>query len=317
MAPGPATSPTFGGSDGTVITVGTFDGVHRGHWHLLDVVCAAARRLGRPAVLVTFDPHPLAIVRPDSAPPLLSTPAEKIEVLAESGLDYVVFLKFDALLAAYSPQRFVEEFLIERFGLRHLVIGYDHGFGRGRTGDVDTLRAIAARMGFGIQVVNAVQADGLPISSSRIRRALHDGDILAATHALGRAYSMRGTVVRGDGRGRRLGFPTANLQLPDPKKLLPRPGVYAARAWFGRQAADGLLHLGPRPTFPGAAPTIELHLLDFDGDLYGRSIAVAFCDRIRDVLRFDSTTALIRAMESDRAAAIERFRRGLPACGQG
>ncbi len=319
MNPLEASGPRdFGGGAGTVITVGTFDGVHRGHWQLLDVVRTAAARLGRPSILVTFVPHPLAIVRPDSAPPMLSTPTEKIEVLAESGLDYVVFLRFDKRLAAYPPERFVDEYLIERFGLSHLVIGYDHGFGRGRSGDVETLRDIARRRGFGIDVIEAVNNDEHPISSTRIRRALLEGDVLAAAHGLGRPYSMRGTVVRGVGRGRRLGFPTANLQLPVPSKLVPMPGVYVARAWLGPglgvETADGLLHVGPRPTFPGAGPTIELHLLDFDGDLYGRSIVVAFCDRIRDVLRFDSEAALIRAMEADRAVARDRFRAGGSAC---
>jgi riboflavin kinase/FMN adenylyltransferase len=308
----------LGGGHGTVITVGTFDGVHRGHWQLLDVVRNAAARLGRPSVLVTFDPHPLAIVRPDSAPPMLSTPAEKIEVLAESGLDYVVFLRFDKRLAATPPERFVDDYLIARFGLRHLVIGYDHGFGRGRSGDVETLRDFARERGFGIDVVEAVHNDEHPISSTRIRRALLAGDVIAAAHGLGRPYSMRGTVVRGVGRGRRLGFPTANLQLPLPSKLVPMPGVYVARAWLGpglgAETANGLLHIGPRPTFPGAGPTIELHLLDFDGDLYGRSIVVRLCDRIRDVLRFDSEAALVRAMESDRAVARERFRAGASAC---
>lgn len=315
MIPPPAgTGIEFGGGIGTVITVGTFDGVHRGHWQLLDHVDAAARRLRKPAVLVTFDPHPLTIVRPDSAPPLLCTPAEKIEVLAESGLTYVVFLRFDARLAAYPPERFVDEYLIARFGLRHLVIGYDHGFGKGRSGSVDTLRRIADSRGFGIEVVEAVHADGTAISSTKIRKAIAAGDVIAAAHGLGRPYSMRGTVVRGDGRGRELGFPTANLQLPSPRKLVPKSGVYAVRAWFNGYTGNGLLHVGPRPTFPGAGPTIELHLLDFEGDLYGRSVAVSLCDRIRDIARFESRKDLIAAMESDRAAAIARLAEGTLAC---
>jgi riboflavin kinase/FMN adenylyltransferase len=289
--------------DGTVITVGTFDGVHRGHWHVLEVLRETAQRVRRPSVLVTFDPHPLAIVRPDQAPPLLSTPAEKIEVLAESGVEYLVFVRFDKTLADYSPERFVHDVLIARYGMTHLVIGYDHGFGRGRSGDVDTLRQIGEATGFAVDVVEAVADPVGPVSSSAIRRALHEGDVVAAARGLGRPYSMRATVIRGDGRGRQLGFPTANLLPTHGSKLVPREGIYAARALMRGRSADGVLHIGPRPTFPGASPTIELHIFDFDQDLYGSELAVAFCARIRDIQRFDGVPSLIRAMEADAAEA--------------
>jgi len=311
---GDSSGPLFGGAAGTVVTVGTFDGVHRGHWHVLRTLSQTARRLGRPSVLVTFDPHPLAIVRPDSAPPLLTTPAEKIEILAESGVNYVVFLRFDAELANFKPERFVRQILIDRLGMRHLVIGYDHGFGRGRSGDVETLLRIGRDAGFDVDVVPAVADTGEAISSTRIRRALEQGDVLAAAVALGRPYAMRATVIRGDGRGRSLGFPTANLRLPNPAKLVPRPGVYAARAMLRGRTVNGVMHVGPRPTFPGASPSIELHLFDFDEDLYGTELGVAFCARIRDIERFDGVPSLIRAMESDRTAAIAIHSGGDSAC---
>jgi riboflavin kinase/FMN adenylyltransferase len=296
------------------VTVGTFDGVHRGHWHVLQAVRSAAERLGLPSVLVTFDPHPLAIVRPDASPPLLSTPAEKIEVLAESGIDYVVFVRFDARLAAYPPERFVREYLIGRFAMRHLVIGYDHGFGRGRSGDATTLQAIGRALGFGVDVIAPVEQGLEPVSSSAIRRALEHGDVDGAARALGRPYGMRGAVVRGDGRGRQLGFPTANLRIPHADKLVPRQGVYAARGQLRGRLLDGALHLGPRPTFPGAPPAIELHLFDFDEDLYGEEIGVLFCARLRDVIRFESVPALVRSIESDCAAAKALFTAGTGAC---
>ncbi len=302
---------------GAVLTVGTFDGVHRGHWELLQRVVARARERDRPSVLVTFDPHPLRIVRPDAAPLLLTTPVEKMEILAESGLTYAVFLRFDSALAAYEPDRFVEHVLVRRFGLSHLVIGYDHGFGRGRTGDVSTLRTAGERFGFTVEVVEPVQAGTAPISSTRIRRAVAAGDVLAAAEGLGRAYSIRGTVVRGDGRGRQLGFPTANIEVNDPAKLLPAEGIYVARAVLREGAVDGVLHIGPRPTFVGAAPTIELHLLDWDGNLYGRHVRVDLCARLRPIERFESASALVAAMHADVRAARDLLARGAGACGSG
>lgn len=288
---------------GTVVTVGTFDGVHRGHWAVLRELAAEGERRGLPTVLVTFDPHPLRIVRPADAPRLLSTPAEKVEALRHAPIDYVALLRFTPTLAGYSPRRFVEEILLARLAMKHFVIGYDHGFGRGRSGDVETLRAIGGELGFGVDVVEPVQAPGGPLSSSVIRRLLVDGDVRAAAGALGRPYSLTGTVVRGEGTWRRLGFPTANLQLDHEDKLLPQEGIYAVRAELHGRRQDGVLHLGPRPTFPGLAPTIELHLFDFEGDLYGERIHVEFVARIRDVARFESVDALIDAMARDCQAA--------------
>jgi len=289
--------------DGCVLTVGTFDGVHRGHVAVLDELAAEGRRRGLPTVLVTFDPHPLRIVRPETAPRLLTTPAEKVEILAQSELDYLAFFRFTPALAAYSPRRFVEEILLRQMAMRHFVIGYDHGFGRGRSGDVDTLRDIGREAGFGVDVVPPVAGPAGPISSSRIRRSLEEGDVAAAAASLGRPYSLAGTVVRGEGAGRRLGFPTANLQLDSPDKLLPHEGIYAVRAALHDRYGDGVLHLGPRPTFPGLGPSIELHLFDFDGDLYGSRIRVDLFSRIRGIARFDSPRSLIEAMERDCLAA--------------
>jgi riboflavin kinase/FMN adenylyltransferase len=299
----------------TVITVGTFDGVHRGHLALLDALGAVASDAGLPRVVVTFHPHPLRVVRPDTAPALLTTRTEKVELLAQAGAERVVFLRFDTTLAGYAPDRFVEEILVERLGLARLVIGYDHGFGRDRSGDADTLRAIGARLGFAVDVVPPVRAADGAISSTRIRNALEAGDVRAAARGLGRPYSCRGLVVRGDGRGRALGYPTANLRIDDAEKLMPAEGIYAVLVHGREVSARGLLHLGPRPTFPDAAPTVEVHLLDFDGDLYGESIEVSLCERLRGVQRFETVDALVRAMDGDRAAARALFGRGDGACG--
>lgn len=295
--------------NGTVITVGTFDGVHRGHLEVLGALSRAARERDAQSMVVTFDPHPLRIVRPDVAPPLLTTPAEKIEILAQSDVARVVFLRFTHELASYSPRRFVEEILIAKLDMQHLVIGHDHGFGRGRSGDVDTLREIGADLKFGVDVVPPVQTGTESISSSLIRSRLQSGDVAAAADALGRPYSITGTVVRGEGQGRKLGFPTANLDVSNADKLIPHEGIYGVRAVLRDRSVDGVLHLGPRPTFAGLPPSIELHLFDFDADLYGTRIKVDFHERIREIARFDSIPALIRAMEQDCERARELLSR--------
>jgi riboflavin kinase/FMN adenylyltransferase len=284
---------------GTVVTVGTFDGVHRGHWAVLQEIRRRALAAGRRSVLVTFHPHPLQIVRPQDAPPLLTTPVEKKEILAESGLDYAVFLSFTPELSQYTPRRFVEEILVDRLGVEELVIGYDHGFGRGRSGDAETLREIGADLGFEVDVVGPVHAGDEAISSTRIRGLVSRGDMPGAAAGLGRPYAIRGVVVKGEQRGRRLGFPTANLAGFPPEKLLPPAGIYAVRATTRQGVFPGALHLGPRPTFQGAPPSVEVHLMDFDGDLYGEEMRVDFIEHLRGVVRFDSPEALVRQLRAD------------------
>ena len=282
-----------------IVTVGTFDGVHLGHRSVLEEIGArAAAREGR-SVLVTFDPHPLQVVRPEAAPKLLTTLDEKKAVLATSRLDYVVFLAFTPELREYSPRRFVTAILLGGLGMSELVIGYDHGFGRGRSGDVNTLRDIGAELGFAVDVVEAVHSGAAAISSSSIRRALAAGSLADANRGLGRPYSITGTVVPGDGRGRELGFPTANLRVDDPDKLIPADGIYAAYATVPAGRFMGALHIGPRPTFPGAGAAVEVFLLDFDGELYGRRIRLDLIERLRPVAAFDSAAELVERMRED------------------
>jgi len=288
-----------------VVTVGTFDGVHVGHWAVLQEIGARARARNGRSILVTFEPHPLRVVRPDEAPPLLTTREEKCEILAESGLEYVVFLSFTQALREMSPQRFVREVLLDKLGMDELVIGYDHGFGRGRSGDVDTLRQIASEEGFRLDVVDQVEVEGGLPSSSAVRRALQSGEIEAANLLLGRPYGLRGLVVQGEARGRTLGFPTANLDLGGEDKLIPAPGIYAVRVHHASGHSMGALHLGPRPTFPGSPPTVEVFLLDFEGDLYGQVLRLDFLHHLRSVQPFTTVAALIAQMDRDVARARE------------
>lgn len=285
---------------GTVLTVGTFDGVHRGHQDVIGRLVARGRELSLPSVLLTFDPHPLAVVRPESAPKLLTLPSEKLEVLAPLGLDYVVVLPFTPLLASYTAQQFVDLVLRRRYRLRELMIGYDHGFGRGREGSAEVLQELGAARGFAVQVVGPVSADDQSaVSSTRIRRAVAAGELEASAAGLGRPYSVSGRVVAGAGRGRTLGYRTLNLAPVDSHKLLPPQGVYAVRVQTPDGAHDGMLNLGPRPTFGDSEAGIEAHLFDASGDWYGAWVRVDFITRLRDTQRFTDADALRRQLDLD------------------
>jgi len=288
---------------GAVVTVGTFDGLHLGHRAILSRVArrAAERRL--PSVLVTFEPHPLEVLNPSAAPLLLSTTEEKLELVAECGVDYAVVLPFTPSLAALDPSAFVEKVLLDRYCLRELLIGHDHGFGRGRSGDVHVLRQLGERFDFGVDMVEAVSVDGAPVSSSSIRRAIASGDLETARRALGRRYSFSGHVVHGDQRGARLGFPTLNIRLGTSRKLLPPVGVYAILLESERGSFGGMMNLGPRPTFDDPVLSLEAHLFDATGDWYGAAVRVQFVSRLRDTARFDSVEALVAQLRADEHAA--------------
>ncbi len=289
----------------TVVTVGTFDGVHRGHWAVLEEIARRARASGRASVLVTFEPHPLEIVNPQAAPPLLTLPDEKRLILAQSAVDRVAFVPFTAELRDYPPERFVREVLEARFEMGELVIGHDHGFGRGRAGDVDLLRRIGAEDGFAVDVVEAVLLpDGRPISSTLIRRAVAGGDLDTAARALGRPYGVSGVVERGAGRGRTIGIPTINVAPPSPRKLLPPDGVYAVTVSWRGGRRGAMANLGPRPTFGEHARALEAHLFAFEGELYGEAVSLEFVRRLRDTVRFATVDDLRAQLARDRDAAL-------------
>ena len=290
--------PAAGG--GAVLTVGTFDGVHRGHALVLERTQERARRAGLPGIAITFDPHPLDVVNPSAAPPLLTLWDEKLEALTQTPIDYVGVVPFTPELSTLTPEEFVDRVLITQFGMRELLIGHDHGFGRGRAGDVESLRMIGRRRGFPVDVVEAmVGSDGAPISSTGIRRAIAHGDLARASDGLGRRYSFSGVVRSGEQRGRLLGFPTLNLEIPSSRKLLPPHGVYAVTVQGRLGMFGGMMNLGPRPTFADQAVSLEVHMFDATGEWYGHTVRVEFVSRLRDVITFPGPAELVEQLKTD------------------
>lgn len=291
--------------DRSVVTTGTFDGVHVGHQAILTYLVARAREVGGVPTVVTFSPHPREVVGGVRVP-LLTTLDERADLLAAHGVERFVVLPFTRDLSLLDPEAYVERVLRLTIGLREIVIGYDHRFGRGRAGDRATLERLGARDGFTVDVIPEQIERGITVSSTQIRRLLLDaGDAEAAAQLLGRPYRITGTVVHGDGRGRLIGTPTANVQPSDPRKLVPRLGVYAVRVTLpGGAVHGGMMNVGRRPTFEAdGAVRAEVHLFDFAGDLYGRAVAVDVVARLRDEMRFDGADALVARLDEDRAEA--------------
>jgi len=299
---------------GAVLTLGTFDGMHRGHQAVLAEVTRRARAGRLTSVLVTFDPHPLAVVNPAAAPKLLTLPAEKQDLVTAQGIERFVLMPFTPVVAQLDAEAFVRR-LCDDYAMRELVMGYDHGFGRGRAGDVELVQRLARTQDFAVAVVDAVRENGQPIASTVIRTAIAHGDLDSAARWLGRPYSILGRVVRGAGRGRTIGIPTINLAPPDARKLLPPDGVYAVRVRILESGSriqtpgskileyGGMMNQGPRPTFGDETRTLEVHLFDFDGELYGETVNVEWVRRLRAVQAFASRDALVAQLERDRQAA--------------
>ncbi len=286
---------------GAVAAIGNFDGVHRGHRAVIDAALTRARQQGRPALAITFEPHPREFFRPDEPVFRLTDESAKLRLLAASGLSGALVLAFDAAFAATEAEAFVRRVLVERLAIAGAAVGYDFHFGHDREGSPAFLAEQGRERGFAVDVVAAHAHDGTRVSSSVIRAALEAGRVADAAAMLGHSWFVSGPVIHGEKRGRDLGYPTANIRL-DPGCGL-RHGIYAVRVSIEGRPHDGVASFGRRPTFDNGAPLLEVFLFDFSGDLYGRTIDVAFVDWIRPELRFDGVEALVRQMDADSAAA--------------
>lgn len=290
----------------SAITLGTFDGVHLGHRRIIAALLSKARANGLRAMLLTFAPHPRTVVsKKDSAPVrLLTTTEEKLALLSELGLDCVIVVEFTKAFSELSPEEFVEKILLHKFGLAAMVIGYDHGFGKDRSGTLQTLNQLSAKHLFSVEVVEELMLNQRAVSSTQIRSLLMNGQLSEANALLGSPYRLTGKVIQGEQRGRLIGFPTANLELTDPLKLVPSAGVYVADARIGDVKHRAMVNIGYRPTVSDAARlSIEAHILNFTGNLYGHLLSLELLSRIRDEQKFPSLDALKAQLETDKRFA--------------
>lgn len=291
----------------SVITVGTFDGVHAGHRVLIDKVLEEAGRRDARSVVVTFDPHPREIINPgDAGIKLLTSLPERREILEEMGVDLMAVIPFDRDFSLLSSEEFIEDVIHEKIGVSEFVIGYDHHFGRNREGTIETVERLGRQLGFEAYVVSKQEVGSRTVSSTAIRRALSEkGNVRRAAEFLQRPYRLNAMVVHGDKRGKEIGFPTANLVAEDGRKVIPRDGVYAVRVRVEGEWLKGMMNIGLRPTFEGEERVMEVHIFGFDTEIYGKSIQVRFIERIRDEMKFDGVDELVARLKRDREAALD------------
>ena len=289
-----------------VLAIGNFDGVHLGHAAIARRLVAAAAALALPPAILSFEPHPREFFSPLSAPARLTTLREKLELLEGLGIKQAMICPFNRLFAALSAEDFVEQVLLRSLQVKHLIVGEDFRFGRGRTGDFALLRTLGERFGFAVEAMPDVTVDGLRVSSSAVRQALADGDMNLASSLLGRPYMIDGKVAHGDKIGRQLGFATANIRIKH--NPLPMTGVFAVEvAGLGNTVLPGVANLGIRPTLGGTRPLLEVHLFDFDRDIYGAHISVRFVKKLRNEQRFPNFDALKAQIAADAVAARAHF----------
>lgn len=298
-----------------VATIGFFDGVHRGHRFLISQVCEQAKAEGREAMVITFDRHPRQVLQDDYQPALLTTTDEKLQLLEETGIDTVAVLHFDRVMASLSARDFMEQVLLGRLNVRTLVTGYDNRFGRGRTENFNDYVRYGQELGIRVVQSEAFMLGREHVSSSLVRSALRRGDVAHAARCLGRPYVLAGRVVSGHQEGRKLGFPTANVDASASACLVPANGVYAVKAGIvnngckeaSQTVFEGMMNIGMRPTFNGHERTLEVNLFNFDGNLYGRELSVAFIRHIREEQHFDSADMLAAQLRRDEAEIKKLF----------
>ncbi len=298
--------------NGAVVTVGTFDGVHKGHQKIIEKVLEQSRLLGVNSVLVTFEPHPKLVVQEQGRSQiyLLTTIKEKITVLDAAGLDCLVVSEFTKTFAKTPAEEFVRDTLVGKLKMKSIIIGHDHAFGRDRQGNLQLLQRLGAELDFQVHTVMPIKSNSGIISSTRIRHLLADGNIEMANTYLGRPYSVCGKVVKGKERGRQLGYPTANVLPDEPSKLVPKVGIYATTVSVGDQIYTSVTYIGKRPTFRGEGKVIEVHVHDFDKEIYEQEITVYFHTFLLEDRRFNSKTELVKAIKKDKNNAIKYFDNG-------
>ncbi|MBI4366193.1 MAG: bifunctional riboflavin kinase/FAD synthetase [Deltaproteobacteria bacterium] len=302
---------------GAVVAIGNFDGVHRGHRAVIGAALARAKKLGRKAAALTFAPHPRLFLRPQDTMFQLSSERDKLRLLAATGLDGAIVMTFDAALASTSAEDFIARILVGRFGIGGAAIGFDFHFGQNRKGSPAYLAEQGARLGFAVDIAPPLEDEGRPVSSGAVRAALAEGKVVEATELLGAPWFVSGEVIHGEKRGRELGFPTANIKLDGACGL--KHGIYAVRVGIGDMRYDGVASFGVRPMFDDGAPLLEVFLFDFDGDLYGQTIDVAFIGWVRHEQKFATIEILKRHMRADVAKArdaLKRAGKAFPALGE-
>lgn len=288
-----------------VITIGTFDGVHLGHKILIQQIKEEAKRYNGESVVITFEPHPRSVIRPeDTTLRLLTTAEEKTSLIAQEGIQHIVIAPFTKEFSLLSAHEYIDQFLVKRFKPKKIVIGYNHQFGHHRDGNIELLNKYAVTYGYEVMEIHKQLVNDIEVSSTRIRIALTEGDVKKATELLGRPYSFSGTVVKGSQRGRTIGFPTANIQINHSLKLIPARGVYAVRVRLHDKEYSGMMNIGIRPTIEGTFETIEVHLFNFDADIYGDTLEVKCIQRIRNEIKFTSLQELQTQLHRDKQMAL-------------
>lgn len=283
-----------------VVTSGTFDGVHRGHQTILARLTEVARESNGESVLITYWPHPRTVVSNDSQDlKLLTTLDEKIDLIEQAGVDHLVVIPFTRSFSQLTSEAYIRQILIDTIGTRKLVIGYDHRFGRDREGGFEYIQAHQSEYGFEVEEIPRQDVEAVGVSSSKIRTALSEGNIHTANLFLGRPYSLTGTIVKGRQLGRTIGFPTANMQVDDPVKLIPANGVYAVDVLYNGQTLGGMLNIGFRPTVAGTNQTIETYIFDFEKDIYGEHMTLRFREFLRPEQKFDGLPTLVEQLKRD------------------
>ena len=294
---------TFTTQQPTVLTIGTFDGVHLGHQKIVERVVTTARQEGLLATVFTFFPHPRMVVQHDKGLKLIHTSEEKKQLLQQLGVDLLVVQPFNEAFAQLTAEEFVSTILVEHLNVKKVIIGYDHRFGRNRTANIDDMRLFGEKYGFAVEEISVQEVDEVSVSSTKIREALNKGDVTTAEHYLGTPYSLTGRVVHGLKLGRTLGYPTANIQVTEDYKLIPKDGVYAVYSYISGRKVYGMMSIGKNPTIEGKGASIEVYFFDFNGDLYDQKLTIEFVQYLREEQKFATIDLLKKQLQDDETAA--------------